>query len=111
MLPIILASGSKNRRTILEALGFPFRIEVSNFDEQSVEETNFSLRAQQIALGKAQTIAKYPVTTWAAGYALIDEYLFTLASQLHGSLVGLTHGLPTEWLIPLLVKEGYEVKL
>ncbi|OGK67372.1 hypothetical protein A2313_04660 [Candidatus Roizmanbacteria bacterium RIFOXYB2_FULL_41_10] len=193
MLPIILASGSKNRRTIMDQLGISYQIQASNFDEHSIKTTNISKRAQLIALGKArqvaqkhqgliisadtftvfdnqimekprnlsqaremlralsghtavsytgfcflntqsgfvfnktaptkivfrdysdselkQYLAKYPVTTWAAGYALIDPYLSTLAAKLQGSLVGLTHGLPTEWLIPLLEKEGYQISL
>jgi len=52
----------------------------------------------------------YPVTTWAGGYALTDLYLLSLIEYIEGSLTGLTHGLPTELLIPLLIKDGYEVK-
>jgi len=192
MQKIILASQSKNRQAVLKALNIPFKVVVSQFDEQSVKETNIKLRAKMIALGKTRAVAKqhsgiiiaadtftvlegkikekpknqkqatkmlnmlsskqaisytgfcffntktkfifnktaktkiwfrklskkeqikylkkYPVTTWAAAYALIDLYLFTLAKRLEGSLVGLTHGLPTEWLIPLLEKEGYHIR-
>lgn len=191
MEPVILASKSKNRRAVLESLGVPFQIISSNFNERSVKEDNPRLRAQKIALGKAQEVAKqhkriiisadtftvcegrimekpknllqgkemlaflsgkkaisytgfcflnartnslftnttvtevrfrklskveidryvrkYPVTEWAAAYALIDLYLFSLVEYIRGSLTGLTHGLPTELLIPLLRKEGYRI--
>lgn len=55
-------------------------------------------------------IQNYPVLTWAAGYALIDEYTFGFVKQLSGSLTSLSHGLPMELLIPLLKRSGFEPK-
>jgi septum formation protein len=51
----------------------------------------------------------YPYKNWAAAYALIDLYLLSLVKTIKGSLTGLTHGLPTEYLIPLLQKDNIQV--
>ncbi|MBL7159315.1 Maf family protein [Candidatus Microgenomates bacterium] len=52
----------------------------------------------------------FPVTDWAAAYAASELYVLGIIKSVSGSLTGLTHGLPTEWLIPLLKKSGYEPK-
>lgn len=51
-------------------------------------------------------LKRFPVTTWAAAYAPSNLYGLGLIDEIHGSLTGLTHGLPLEFLIPLLAKEG-----
>ena len=192
MQKIILASGSKNRQKLLKALGIPFKIVASDFDEKKVKESNPSLRAQKIAIAKAKKVAgkhngiiiacdtftvcqnqflekpkdlneakemlkqlsgkrvvcytgfcfldkinqinfsetaitkivfrkiyeeeikkyvkKFPVTSWAAAYAASEIYVMGLIENISGSLTGLTHGLPTEFLIPLLKKSDYQPK-
>ena len=55
--PVILASTSKNRRTILEKLGVPFRVVPSGFDEQSVSLADKISRVEAIARGKARAVA------------------------------------------------------
>lgn len=52
----------------------------------------------------------FPVTDWAAAYAASELYVLGIIKSVSGSLTGLTHGLPTEWLIPLLKKVGYKPK-
>ncbi len=97
-------------QTATSYTGFCFFNTQSGFIFNQTAPTKIMFR--QLSDGEIkQYLSKYPVTTWAAGYALIDPYLFTLAAKLEGSLVGLTHGLPTEWLIPLLEKEGYQINL
>ena len=54
---VILASGSLNRQKIMKAIGIPFRVVVSQFDEQSIKETNQAVRARNIAIGKAKMVA------------------------------------------------------
>ena len=192
MQKIILASGSKNRQTLLKTLNIPFKVVISNFDESKVKETNPILRAQKIALGKAKAVLKnhqgiiiacdtftvcqgktlekpvdlteakkmlkqlsgnkavsytgfyfsnkaknikflktavtklvfrkiyekeigayvkkFPVTTRAGAYAINEQlYVAGLVKNISGSLTGV-HGLPTEFLIPLLKKSGYQPK-
>jgi septum formation protein len=58
----------------------------------------------------AAYLKKFPVTSWAAAYAPADLYGLGLIEEVHGSLTGLTHGLPLEFLIALLAKEGFKPK-
>jgi septum formation protein len=186
---IILASASINRQKMMKALGFSFKVVVSQFDEDSVKETNQALRAKKIAIGKAKSVAlshkgiiiaadtftvtegkvfekpksnkdakemlrllsgnkaicytgfcfintkegsnfsttvktevwfrklyekeldEYvkimPVTEWAAAYAPSEMYVLGMIKKVKGSLTGLTHGLPAEYLVPLLKKAGF----
>jgi septum formation protein len=53
-------------------------------------------------------VKKFPVTEWAAGFALVFPYVNTFIASINGSLTGLAYGLPTELLIPLLKKSGFE---
>ena len=53
-------------------------------------------------------VKKFPVTEWAAAFALVLPYTTTLMSYVNGSYTGLSYGLPTELLIPLLKKSGFE---
>lgn len=55
-------------------------------------------------------VKKFPVTSWAAAYALSELYVMGLIENISGSLTGLTHGLPIEFLIPLLEKSGHQPK-
>lgn len=50
----------------------------------------------------------FPVTEWAGGFALVGPYMNTFIAKVNGSLNGLAYGLPTEILIPLLKKSGFE---
>lgn len=54
---IILASQSRQRKIMLETLGFDFEIVPSDFNEQSVMDTNLKRRAEVIALKKAELVA------------------------------------------------------
>lgn len=53
-------------------------------------------------------VKKMPVTEWAAAYAPSEWYVLGMIKKIKGSLTGLTHGLPTEWLVPKLKKLGFE---
>lgn len=186
---LILASGSTNRRSILNCLHLPYEIFPSNIDESSLVQKNPMLRARLLAqkkgeailkkqrtiviaadtftscgkkiLEKPQTLSeakkmlvflsgkkctnntgfyyhdpfkkitfsktvttilwfrrffdkeieeyvkKLPVKTWAGAYAASELYVAGMIEKVEGSLTGLTHGLPLEYLIPLLVKSGF----
>lgn len=54
-------------------------------------------------------VEKFPVTEWAAAFALVMPYVTTLIESVDGSYTGLSYGLPAELLIPLLVKSGFEL--
>lgn len=55
-------------------------------------------------------VKKFPVTFWAAAYAASELYVLGIIEKVSGSLTGLTHGLPLEYLIPLLRKSGFDPK-
>lgn len=53
-------------------------------------------------------VRKFPVTEWAAAFALVLPYVTTLIARVNGSYTGLSYGIPAELLIPLLKKSGFE---
>lgn len=55
-----------------------------------------------------QYLQKFPVKTWAAAYAASEFYVMGMIEKVDGSLTGLTHGLPLEHLVPLLIKSGFK---
>lgn len=55
-----------------------------------------------------QYVSGFPVTEWAAGYALVEPYMNSFISELNGSYNALAFGMPSELLIPLLEKSGFE---
>lgn len=50
----------------------------------------------------------FPVTEWAAAFALVLPYVTTLIASVNGSYTGLSYGIPAEYLIPLLKESGFE---
>lgn len=54
---IILASESKNRRTLMDLLKIPYKVIPSNFDEESITNADLKERVKGIALGKAASVA------------------------------------------------------
>jgi septum formation protein len=55
--PIILASASAARRRILQTIGIEPIIEVSDFDEDSIQHADPEQLVQALAIAKAQTVA------------------------------------------------------
>lgn len=53
-------------------------------------------------------VKTYPVTEWAAGFALMEPYILSFLRRVSGSFTGVSHGLPMEFIIPLLKKSGFE---
>ena len=188
---IILASGSKQRKMLLESLGIEFEVIPSNIDEKAIRHSEYKSQAENIARAKAEAVAKqnkgiiiaadnflvcegkilekpidleeakemmrfqsgkdfisytgfcyldlensidyskcvevasgmremsdeeiskyvssFDVLTWAGGYSPAYNYGMTLITHIQGSLTALTHGLPMEVLIPLLVKSGVQI--
>lgn len=58
MQKIILASGSQQRKILMEALKIPFEVIPSNIDEKNISATSQKERARIIALTKAQEVSK-----------------------------------------------------
>lgn len=79
----------------------------NNIDFSTTVITHYSMRV----LYKKEIeyyVNNFPVTQWAAGFALVLPYVATLISKVNGSYTGLAYGLPTEILVPLLKKSGFE---
>lgn len=53
-------------------------------------------------------VNKYPVTQWAAGFALVFPYIMGFIGEMSGSLTSMAYGLPIEELLPLLKKSGFQ---
>lgn len=58
MQKIILASGSQQRKILMEALKIPFEVIPSDIDEKNITATSQKERARLIALTKAQEVSK-----------------------------------------------------
>jgi septum formation protein len=55
---IILASGSKQRKLIMDALGVPYVVIPADIDEKAIRDEDLKIRAEKIARSKAEVIAK-----------------------------------------------------
>lgn len=78
-------------------------------DFSEVVKVEYSFR--KLYPGEIKTfVENYPVTDWAAGFALIYPFTNSFISNVKGSYTGLAYGFPTEILIPLLKKSGYQPK-
>lgn len=54
---IILASGSKQRKMMMEALGIPFVVFPADINEKEIRDENLELRAEKIARAKAKKVS------------------------------------------------------
>lgn len=79
----------------------------NNIEFSTVVISNYTIRILYENEIK-QYVEKYPVTQWAAGFALVEPYILTIVGKINGSYTGFSHGLPMEILIPLLKKSGFE---
>lgn len=55
---IILASGSRQRKLIMDSLGIEYEIIPADIDEKAIRDDDLILRAEKIARGKAEEVAK-----------------------------------------------------
>lgn len=55
---IILASGSRQRKLIMEALGIPCEVIPADIDEKIIRDENLEIRAEKIARAKAESVSK-----------------------------------------------------
>ena len=68
MQKIILASGSKQRKALMDAVRIPFEVIPSDIDEKAISAPTEGERARMIALAKAQKISsEYPDAIVIAG--------------------------------------------
>ena len=58
MVKIILASGSKQRKIMMDALGIPCVAIPADIDEKSIRDQDFKIRAEKIARAKAEKVAE-----------------------------------------------------
>ena len=74
MQKIILASGSKQRKALMDALKIPFKVIPSDINEKAITALTEKDRARMIALAKAQKVSKeYPDAIVIAG----DTFTFS----------------------------------
>lgn len=55
---IILASGSKQRKLIMDSLGVDYVVIPADIDEKAIRDENLKLRAEKIARAKAEEVLK-----------------------------------------------------
>ena len=55
---IILASGSKQRKIMMDALGVPYIVIPADIDEKVIRDENLEIRAEKIARAKAEKVAE-----------------------------------------------------
>lgn len=55
---IILASGSANRKTVMDSLHIEYTIATADIDEKSIRDADYSLRAEKIARAKAEKVVQ-----------------------------------------------------
>ncbi|OGJ57147.1 septum formation protein Maf [Candidatus Peribacteria bacterium RIFCSPHIGHO2_01_FULL_51_9] len=71
--PLILASASPQRKTLLEGLGLDFEVVPSSIDERDCREKNPAKRAVQLASLKAKDVAKKQSGKWIIGCDTLVE--------------------------------------
>ncbi|HLL60678.1 MAG TPA: Maf family protein [Candidatus Nitrosocosmicus sp.] len=65
--PLVLASGSKSRRKLLESLDIPFEVVASNINEKEIRNNKLKQRAEELARTKAEVVSsKYNAIVIAA---------------------------------------------
>lgn len=57
MQKIILASGSSNRKKVMDSLGLHYEIIPANIDEKAIRDDNYAVQAEKIARAKAEKVA------------------------------------------------------
>lgn len=65
--PLVLASGSPRRRELLASAGVPFKVVVSDVDEQPVPGESAELMVRRLAEAKARAVAELHVAEWVLG--------------------------------------------
>lgn len=98
-----------SKKTAMCYTGFCYLDNINKIEKVKVALTKIQFRE----IGKREIrkyIRRFPVVSWAAAYAASELYVLGLIRRVYGSLTGLTHGLPLEYLIPLLKKSGYQLQ-
>lgn len=79
-VPFILASASPARKRLLEMAGINPIVQVSNFDEHSLQADNTIALVEALAKAKAEVVAPH----WHQGLILGCDSLLLLNGQAHG---------------------------
>lgn len=80
MINLILASASPARRKLLEMAGLQPMIKVSDFDENSIVESNPQFLAEKLSYHKAETVAKQVTNSVIIGC----DSLLVVRGETHG---------------------------
>lgn len=71
---VILASGSENRRVVMESLNIPFEVIAPDIDEKSIRDEDLAVRAEKIARAKGEKIfTQYPKAVILAGDSFAEN--------------------------------------
>lgn len=100
---LMFLSGNK----AINYTGFCYIDKSKNINFSTVIEVEYSFRKLYPA-EIDKYVEEFPVTQWAAGFALVKPYITSFVESVNGSYTGFAYGLPTELLIPLLKKSGFE---
>jgi septum formation protein len=118
---IILASGSPNRRALLEQVGIPFRVIVPEIDERGKPAESIEERARRLAREKVACVAaqlEKPQRRWVVGFDTLIGVQNRIIGKLETrhearevivSLAGRSHCIVTA--VALLSKPDEEIKL
>jgi septum formation protein len=78
--PFVLASASPARKRLLQAAGIPVFVQPSNFDESQIQEPQPDRLVQQLAQGKAETVAPQ----FSNSLILGCDSVLALEGEIHG---------------------------
>lgn len=92
---------------VINYTGFRYIDKMKNIDFKKTVKVLYEFR-ELYKKEIEEYVNKYPVTQWAAGFALVGPYMTSFIANVKGSYTGLSYGLPAEFLIPLLKKSGFE---
>ena len=82
---IILASGSANRKAVMDALNIPYQAIPADIDEKAIQDKDFGKRAERVARAKAEKVAsnfKDAIIISGDSYALNNGKVFEKPSSI-----------------------------
>jgi septum formation protein len=92
-------------KSLIVYTGFAYYDTANNLEFVKTAQTKIKLRRLSNFEIKSY-VDNYPVTTWSAAFSPAYPEGMSLVSSINGSFTGFTHGLPLEFLVPLLIKSG-----
>lgn len=88
--------------------GFCYIDNINNIKFSAIAVTKYSLR-ELSDLEIDGFIEKNPVLQWSASFAPAYTYQSTFIKKINGSYTGMVYGIPSEFLIPCLLRSGVTI--